>query len=226
MTEPWWKIAASYLWPIHIESRSSDYNPELYIELSKGRYQLSTANAIYSHEDKYDNFGEILTNRLDLSQIGDEVLILGLGLGSIPIILDTVDPGRWSITAVEIDEEVVDLATIYAYPKILSDINTISTDAAIYVDIDSRQYDLICIDLFIGDKTPLKFQSLAFLSKIKELLTPEGIVIYNTLAFTKEDKKISESFFEERFREVYRDAEMIYAHRNYMLINDKRWIRR
>ena len=55
MKQPLWKRWLSYLFEIHVESTSSDYNPHLHVSLNNGRYQLSTANAIYSFEDLYDN---------------------------------------------------------------------------------------------------------------------------------------------------------------------------
>ncbi|MEL6944963.1 MAG: hypothetical protein AAFO82_20090, partial [Bacteroidota bacterium] len=50
---PRWKRWWSYLSEIHIESAPNEINPHLYVSLRNGRYQLSTANAIYSYEDLY-----------------------------------------------------------------------------------------------------------------------------------------------------------------------------
>lgn len=211
---------------IHIESRSSEYNPELHIVLSKGRYQLLTDGAIYSHEDMYDNFAEILEKKLDLKPRDvSKVLLLGLGLGSIPIILDKIKPGEWEITAVEIDDEICDLANIYGYPKILSDIQTITTDAAIFMDVTAETYDLICVDLFIGDKTPQKFQTQKFLTKLKNHLEPDGLVVYNTLAYTKSDHELSKEFYQNIFLPVFEKSVSIKAHRNNMLISHNHWLR-
>lgn len=222
-----WKKWFSYLKDIHIETRSSEYNPELHVVISKGRYQLLTDNAIYSHEDLYDNFAKILQKDLDLtSKDINKVLVLGLGLGSIPIILDNIRPGQWQITAVEIDEEICDLANIYGYPKIQSDIQTVTTDAAVFMDITSDSYDIICVDLFVGDQTPQKFKSKIFLQNLKEHLEPNGLIIYNTLAYTRNDKKQSKEFFDTIFSKVFSKARSIYAHRNNMLISHSDWLRR
>lgn len=224
---PKWKIWLSYLWDIHIESRSSEYNPQLIIELSKGRYQLCTESAIYSHEDLYKNFAEVLAQTLNLKKAEvQNVLVLGLGLGSIPIILDQINPGTWNITAVEIDEEVAALANEYAFDKISSTIDTIITDAAIYIQMAQEEsFDLICVDLFIGENTPQKFKTVSFLKSLHNMLTPKGIIIYNTLAFTKKDKEISQMFFDETFKVVFPAGQKVDAHRNYMLINNKDWFR-
>ena len=207
-------------------SCSSDYNPELHVLLSKGRYQLVTDKAIYSHEDLYDNFGEILCNRLDLTKRDDiKVLVLGLGLGSIPIILDQIRPGQYDITAVEIDEVICELAATYAYHKIKSPINTVIGDAYDIVGQMNDSFDLICVDLFVGEHTPQKFRSADFLQKLANLLNSDGVVIYNTLGYTKTDKAESASFFNKQFKSVFVEAESIYAHRNYMLISNRHWFR-
>ena len=113
MKQPKWKRLLSYLFEIHIESTSSDYNPHLYVSLQKGRYQLSTANAIYSFEDLYDNFSDAF-KEIDLDQLNvQNVLILGFGLGSIPIILEQKFNKKYFYTGVEIDEEVLYLANKY-----------------------------------------------------------------------------------------------------------------
>lgn len=224
---PTWKKYLSYIKDIHVETRSSEYNPDLYVDISQGRYRLLTPGAIYSHEDLYENFGKIFKKDLELpSKEISTVLVLGLGLGSIPLILDQMRPGKWDFTAVDIDEEVCDLANIYGLSQLISPIQTITTDAAIFVDITSEQYDMICVDLFVGDKTPQKFLSAKFLKKLKSLLEPEGIIIYNTLAYNKSDKKISEEFFTGVFKKVFQDALSIYSHRNNMLLSHRHWLRR
>ena len=220
----WHKRVASYLWDIHIESCSSEYNPDLHVLLSKGRYQLVTDRAIYSHEDLYDNFSEVLLEKLDLkSPEMNKVLVLGLGLGSIPIILDQLKVGAWDITAVEIDEVICELAFDYAYPKINSKMDTIVADAYQFVQHCKDHFDLICVDLFVGEHTPQKFRSNKFLGTLKGLLSDDGVIVYNTLAFTKKDKQQSEDFFKRTFQKVFDEAEMIYAHKNYMLISNSRW---
>jgi len=219
MNQPWWKKALSYLWDIQVDYRSSEYNPDLIVFLSQGRYQLCTSNAVYSYEDKYHNFKEIIFNHIDYGTLqANNVLVLGLGLGSVPQMLDMMKPKHWNFTTVEIDEEVSDLAAIYGYPNILSDINTITTDAHTYVQIVEEQYDIICVDVFVGDNTPQKFRTTAFLEDVKVLTAKNGYVVYNTPAFNDLDKKVSREFYEEVFTKVYPEGRLIDAHRNYMLI--------
>jgi len=224
--EPWYKMAMSYLRDIHIESCSSAYNPDMQVLLSRGRYQLVTAKAIYSHEDLYSNFSKILLETIDLSKTAvRKVLVLGLGLASIPIILEKIDQGAFEITAVEIDEVVCQLAAEYAYPMIQSSIETVIGEAYHYVMECEDQFDLICVDLFLGDTTPQKFRSKKFLERLSQLTSSSGAILYNTIAYTSIDKKRSKGFYLDVFQPVFPESEMVYAHKNYMLISHSRWFR-
>ena len=113
MKQPWYKVAISHFWDVPVETTSSQFNPLLRVLLSRGRYQLTTRNAVYSFADLYDNF------RVALAQVkwetwhGRKVLVLGLGLGSIPYMLEKHFWHSMEYTAVEIDEEVVYLANKY-----------------------------------------------------------------------------------------------------------------
>ena len=214
------KKALSFIWDIQVDYRSSDINGDLIVYLTKGRYQLCTAHAIYSFEDRYDNFGNIFRYHIDFDALpGNKVLILGLGLGSIPILLDQLRPGAWDFTAVEIDEEICTLAYEYGYPKITSPIQTIIGDAFNFVRTGTEQYDLICIDLFIDDVLPDSCNSSEFLTMVQDSLSPNGAVIANTLAFSEEHRIFSRKFYDDHFSKVFTDATLIHTHLNYMLVS-------
>lgn len=203
-----------------MESRTSEHNDELYVVLHRGRIQLCTANAIYSYEERYDNFAEIFTNHIDLEMFRKgEMLLLGLGLGSVPYILDLLKPGFWDIVAVEIDEEVCSLATKYTIPKLQSRLQTIIADAEHFVSVDTAHYDLICVDLFIDDRIPVQFQDVKFLETLSDRLTKDGLIIFNTLAYTESDKNESMSFFKNTFLKVFPKGYLVDAHKNFMLIS-------
>ena len=214
----------SYLWDIQVDYRHSEINDDLIVFLSKGRYQLCSANAIYSYEDKYANFSNLFKDHLDLSLWdGSDVLLLGLGLGSIPVTLDQLKDKRWSFVAVEIDPAVCELAAIYGYPKIQSPIQTVVGDAVSFVTNHEGRYDMICIDLFIDDVMPSTSKSIEFLTDVNKLLSENGIVIANTLAFSDDHKAQSTSFYEDVFLEAFPKGKIIETHVNYMLINDPKY---
>ncbi|MGB1120856.1 MAG: hypothetical protein ACPG3Z_02595, partial [Saprospiraceae bacterium] len=88
MKQPFWKKILSYVYEFHVESIAGDINDTLHVSYTQGRYQLSTQNAIYSFGDLYTNyyqaFEQINLDKYDIQN----VLILGFGLGSIPLMLE------------------------------------------------------------------------------------------------------------------------------------------
>ena len=73
------------------------------------------------------------------------VLVLGLGLGSIPLMLEKNFGKKYNYTAVEIDESVIYLASKYALPKLESNIQIICADAFAYVRQTEQKLSLIHI---------------------------------------------------------------------------------
>jgi SAM-dependent methyltransferase len=219
MSQPFWKRILSYFFEQHIESVSSDHNPHLYVSLKQGRYQLSTANAVYSYGDLYDNFSRAF-RRLDLDRIGGEsILLLGFGLGSIPVILEKTFGKMYHYTAVEIDEAVLYLAGKYILPELKSGIEFICADALAFASRSEEKFDMICMDVFLDDIIPNEFEQTEFLENLARLLNPDGILLYNRLAVTPRDRELSSAFYEEVFQKTFPQATFLDLNSNWMLLN-------
>lgn len=221
MIQPLIKRILSYIKDIPIVSTSSEYNEILDLYLVKGRYQLCTENAIYSYGDKYDNFANAF-KQVDLDKVND-VLILGLGLASIPYILETIHQKAFNYTGVEIDDEVIYLASKYVIDELKSEINIVNTDAYTFMCMDENKYDLICMDVFVDDVIPEDLQSEDFLEMVKDSLSKEGLLIYNRLAFTDEDKKGTDVFYSDVFLKVFPDGYIYETGGNRMLMSKSRY---
>jgi spermidine synthase len=189
------------------------------VSLVRGRYQLNTANAVYSFADLYTNFRMAFQQLEIKSQPVDDVLILGFGLGSIPYMLERVFDCHFNYTAVEIDEEVLYLAHQYALPEITSPIEIITANAFDYAAQCETQYDLICMDVFLDDIIPDDFETTDFIGNLKRLLRPQGILLYNRLSYSEGDKEKSRSFLEEGFRKIFPEAFYIDTESNWILVN-------
>ncbi len=218
---PTWKIWLSHLAEVHIESASSEYNPHLYVSLRRGRYQLSTAKAIYSYADLYDNFVTAF-QRMDLDRIsGKEALLLGFGLGSIPVILEKKMQRPFYYTAVEIDEAVIDLASRYTLPDLESPVELICADAYAFMMQNEAQYDLICMDVFIDDAVPSPFEEPTFLEQLKTALAPGGVLLYNRMTVFEKNKVQTKAFFDHVFLPVFPDGIHLEVRNNWILISSK-----
>lgn len=215
-----WKIWLSYLLELHLESASSEYNPYLYVSLRQGRYQLSTANAVYSFGDLYTNFARTFA-QWNWEEYGPkDVLILGLGLGSIPVILEQTYNQTCHITAVEIDEVVMELAERYVLQALKNPQEMIVANAAIAVQqLPKASYDLLCIDIFEDDTVPEVFESEMFLEQAKALLRPKGVLLFNRLAANREDRRLSNHFFETTFLKVFPQGHCLDVGGNFMLVS-------
>jgi len=183
-----WKKIISYFREIHIESAPSEINPHLYVSLSKGRFMLSTAKAVYSHGDLYDNFVQTF-KRVDWSKIRDkEVLLLGYGLGSIPAILEKMNL-TFQYTAVEKDANVIYLASKYSLPYLDSPIHLYEADAKAYMEQQFQKYAIICMDIFLEDEIPSNFISKEFIKQLDSALKNNGVLFANTLRSKDEENK-------------------------------------
>ena len=220
MSKTFWRKFFSYFGELHVESSPSTHNPHLYVSLRRGRYQLCTAHAVYSYEDRYDNFVKAFKKaKLDDRKI-ETVLVLGFGLGSIPVILEK-QGHEYHYTAIEIDEEVLYLANKYSIPEMNSNIELICTDAYAYVMQSGEKYDMICMDIFLDDKVPDPFENEEYLEAMKGLLKPEGLLLYNRLAANRDDVKKTKTFFEDRFLKVFPKGQFVDVGGNWMLFNQK-----
>ena len=217
MRIPFWKKWISHFQPLTLETASSEYNPELAVVLDRGRLQLLSKNAIYSWDDLYHNF-TIAFGTLDLEdrQI-NEVLVLGLGLGSVPYILEKLYERDYQYTAVELDGQVAALAAKYTFPRLSSPVEMVTADAGIFVQLASDQFDMIVVDIFEDDRTPDTFETTAFLEACSARLRTGGLLLYNRLYNTSQNIRSTEHFFYNGFRSVFPDAWKIDTGGNWVL---------
>ena len=227
MQIPFWKRWFSYLRPLTLETTSSALNPLLEVQLSRGRYMLCTENAVYSYSDLYDNFSDTFA-ALNIGdyKIGarkiEEILVLGLGLGSIPEMLERVFKQKYYYTCIEADEEVIVLAEKYVLKHLKSGMDIVYADAGEWVWITEQTFDVICVDIFVDDSTPSDFQTLDFVEQCASLLNEGGFLVYNCLAYNVSDTKKAQIFYDNVFSKVFEKPlfsnEILKLRCNWMLV--------
>lgn len=221
METPAWKKWLSYLVEVHVESAPSSSNPHLYVSLRNGRYRLSTANAIYSYEDLYSNFRRAF-EQMNLGRLpGNDVLLLGLGLGAVPLMLERVFGQPFRYLAVELDPNVIYLANIYALRELSSPVTTICADAYAYTRQLEETFSLICMDIFLDDTIPAPFLTVDYLQNLSRLLQPGGVLLYNCLYRNPDDKRATEAFYEQQFRQVFPRATYLDVDGNWILVSNR-----
>ncbi|GAB4496004.1 MAG: methyltransferase domain-containing protein [Saprospiraceae bacterium] len=222
MQIPRWKKLLSHIMPLTLEETGSEQNPELTVTLDKGRLQLLSGDAIYSWDDLYKNFLIAFEQlKIEDKKIGD-VLILGLGLGSIPYMLEKIFHRNYRYTAVEWDETVAELAAKYTLSRLSSPVEIVTADAEVFVQITEEQYDMVVVDIFEDDLTPPQFETTAFLQNCNALLRPGGLLLFNRLhGGEKSIKIVTERFFERDFKGLFPGAWAIDTGGNWILCFQK-----
>lgn len=221
---PKWKRWLSYLYEFSIETVPSQWSGDLHVFLSRGRLQLCAPGSIYSYDDLYLNF-KIAFDKIQLPESGKSVLVLGLGLGSIPLILERQFGKSYHFTIVEIDEAVIHLANKYTLSQLKSPIEVIQADALNYIYQCDQQFDLICMDVFLDDVIPAQFRQHYFLLNLKTCLAEDGILLYNCLAAQKKDIELARNFLERYFQVVFEKGIHLEVAANWILMNDRRFLK-
>jgi spermidine synthase len=194
------------------ESFISEINGALFLRKVSGKYILDAANVNYAFGD-LDTFFRKAFKQLKIPRAGHkEVLILGHGAGNVAYLLENAASPPQSITGIESDQLVIDIAGRY-FPEKLSRTNVICADAYDFVMAEEQSYDLIIIDIFIDDKVPQKFEQSNFLLKAVNLLNKGGLLFYNRLAHTDKHRTESEAFL-AYFNKVCRPVKSYYIHSN------------
>lgn len=217
MKKKWWQVPLSYLTEIYIERTGSDHNEILDVILKEGRYQLVSKNAVYSFEDKYHNFRTCF-ERMNWEVLNvEKVLVLGLGLGSVPQMLETVFHKRFEYHLVEIDEVVIDLAHRYVLEHLGSPMQVFNTDALVFLEVTGEKYDLVIMDIFDDCVVPEAFQTAESLMKMKKLLKKNGLLLYNRLNVTEDDHDETFNYYNTVFIKQFRQAYLLEMPTNIML---------
>lgn len=172
----------SYGFNITLERVDSPINGPLEVILADGRCMLNTAQATYSYEEKYTSFKKALHTIADDIPSRKKVLMLGLGLGSVPFILQKVYGCSAPITCVEIDPEIIRLATkYYPFRSGLAQLKLVEADAVSWVSSTQESYDLIIVDVFLDASVPETLHAETFLQNLRKLVAPGGILLFSRL---------------------------------------------
>lgn len=193
----------SFLKQIKVESTSGEYSGPLEVVLFEGRYMLNSENATYSFEDKYTSYRTALFTIAEEIKSMKSALVLGLGLGSIPYMLQTKFGFKGTISCVELDKTIIRLAKkYYTDQDLLSALDIHDSDALMWMQLNSQQFDLITVDLFIDKNVPRQFHSETFLQQLKNSLSANGILLFSRLS----EKSRSEKTLIDNLKKVFPSA--------------------
>lgn len=159
------------------------------------------------------------------------ILILGFGGGGIAQIVRTFWP-KCRIYGVDIDPDMVRLGREHlGWEKTNSEVYII--DANVFIDrllsnkVDDlkplvgknslvTKFDLVCVDMYVGDGVPEKFNSAHFAKKVKDITKEGGIAVFNRLYGS--DNREAAYGFKKKLDKVFPDIVTVYPEANVMYI--------
>lgn len=166
--------------------------------LSYGRLQLGTVDAMYSDGHKYMPAITVRDHFLKFLPYVKSVLVLGGGMASIVHVFHEkhFEP---NYTIVEANESILEWALEYTPNHLLANIEPVCDDAANFMSSNTRQYDLIFIDVFIGRAVPGFVVSPSFLHQCNMALSPGGHLALNYIINNELDWRQAKSSFASVF---------------------------
>jgi len=129
-------------------------------------------------------YTQMMLGALYLNPDPQKVLVIGLGGGTLPLTLERILP-KADIDAVEVDPAVVRVAQRYFGFRADARLHVVEQDGRAYVRQALRagkHYDLIMLDAYDNQYIPEHLLTREFLSEVRTLLQPSGVVAANTFS--------------------------------------------
>lgn len=193
------KRLLSYFFPQTLFRTTSAYNQDIIVRLIDGKPALVVDHVIQSGIG-FTNIWYKVFRHFHVEQLRQvkRIAVIGVGGGDVLHILRDEFP-RASITAVDIDKEIIDIAKQYFGLDTMKRVAFVAQDAQDFIK-KPRTYDFIILDLYIGNDIPPFLASQAFLTSAKKRLSPHGAVVVN---FLKASEVASSGRFEKEANKVF-----------------------
>ena len=183
----------SFIYPI-TKKVKSEFNETLEITWYNGKKHLNTKNANYSY-GALQKILQIGLKKFDISRSKD-ILVLGFGGGSVIKTLRKKFKYKHSITAVDIDPVIIQLANKEFKLSQTENLNIVCADANEFMLKNKITFDLIIVDLFIDTKIPSPFFEISFWENVVKACTNDGGILFNaSLENTNENDIINIASF-------------------------------
>ena len=180
----------SYFIPVNVYKKKSLISNTLEVTWNNGQLVLDSRRTNYS----YGSLQRILRKGLDYIGFDrirkfENILVLGVGGGSVIKTLADEIQFKGNITGVEIDPEVIQIANDYFVLNKIKNLNIVHDDAFEFVLKTKEKYDLIIIDIFQDTIMPNFLFEDFFINRINFLLNVNGFILFNTMTLNKKDKE-------------------------------------
>lgn len=145
-------------------------------------------------------------------------LILGLGCGTVAELLIQKWPGI-KITGVEIDPEMIKIGKKYFNLAKIQNLNILITDAIKEIEnckLKIENFNLILVDLYLGQNFPGQAESDRFLNSLKKISAKNGLIVFNRLNFGEHKEKTQD--FTEKLKNFFPEVRQVKVNFNLFLV--------
>lgn len=164
-----------------LEERRSSFNGKLKVLRTVGLGTYIQANGLTQSGGIVEKFwNQTIKKIYRTAPTVKKLLILGLGGGSVAKLAQKYWASA-NITGVDIDPVMIELGSKYLGLE-AGKLHIVIQDA---YSFDSTEYDLVVVDVYRGDKFPKKFESMAFLNRLKR----NRLVVFNRLYYGSKKAK-------------------------------------
>ena len=131
----------------------------------------------------------------------ENILLIGLGSGKIVNDFEFVFDSLKAIDVVDLESNIVEIATIYFDFKQSDKFNFILQDGITYLRNNKKKYDLIVVDVANNDGIDLRFLNDEYFKSIKKSLKKDGMFVSNMCASPDFENK--KNIFFKNFMPIY-----------------------
>lgn len=133
----------------------------------------------------------------------EKILLIGLGSGKIVNDFEFLFDNLKVIDVVDLEENIVDIASDYFGFKASEKFNFILQDGITYLRNNKKKYDLIITDVANNDGIDMRFLSEGYFLSLKKSLKKNGIFVSNMCASA--DFNNSQNIFFKKYFNVYKN---------------------
>ena len=185
-----------------IKEAESTYN---YLKVDReGQMTLLSTNILFGTQsainDDYSLTGmyyDYLLTSPYLVKENPDVLVLGNGTGTYATMLKEYNKVDCNITAVEIDQKIIDLS--YQYFHMNKDVKIICDDGRNYITRTNDKYDIILVDAYSSISAPFHMTTVEFFSLVKSHLNPDGLMMMNINMTSRDPQSIDHALCDTAF---------------------------
>jgi spermidine synthase len=144
----------------------------------KGWDYTESVSNLLNPDDLPLRYAQVMTIATIYPEAPRRILMLGLGGGSISTYLGRFMPDA-AVTTVEIDPGVITAAKTYFGLRESERMRYRAGDGRVFLNRDSKRYDLILVDAYRGGYVPFHLLTREFYGLVKQRLAPGGAAAFN-----------------------------------------------